>query len=266
MDNQSTQKTGQKPQKGISAVLNTYNAEKYLEEVLDALDGFDEIVIADMHSTDRTLEIARRHTDKIITLPRSGICETGRNDAIALASYEWVLVVDADELVSTRLRDFLYDHIGRPQGIDALRIPRRNFFMGREMHSLYPDYVLRFARRDSIFWPPTIHSTPRIDGRIGDIHKSRKDLALYHLEKNTIESRLEKIERYTDMEVERRGQRSYSALAKKIRPAARFFRSFILKGGWLDGRPGLEWARLEALYKRRTMEKQDIYTSTLGKS
>lgn len=255
-----TKHNNAKPLHGISAVLNTYNAEQYLEEVLTALRGFDEIVIADMHSTDRTIEIARRFTDRIIQIPRSGICETGRNDAISLARYEWVLVIDADELVSPRLREFLYDHIRNPKGVDALRIPRRNFFMGKEMHCLYPDYVLRFARRDKIYWPPTIHSIPKIEGKVGEIHKSRKDLALYHLEKNTIESRMEKIERYTDREVERRGGRRFSTFQKVAKPAARFFHSFVLKGGWRDGRAGLEWARLDSLYKRRTMEKQEKAT------
>lgn len=242
---------------GITVVLNTYNAERYLEEVLTSVSVFDEIVIADMHSSDRTLEIARKFTDRIITIPRSGICETGRNNAIRLARHEWILVIDADELVSPQLKDFLYGYINSEKRGEALRLPRRNFFMGREMHCLYPDYVLRFARRDNIFWPPTIHAVPEINGRVDTIPKLRRELALYHLEKNTLESRMDKIERYTDLEVERRGHRSYTRMQRILKPAARFFRSYVQKGGWRDGRAGLEWAKLEALYKLRTMDKQE---------
>lgn len=247
----------QPPKPGITVVLNTYNASRYLQQVLEAASAFDETVIADMHSTDRTVEIAAPYAARIIEVPRSGICETARNDAIALATHEWVLVIDADELVTPSLKEALYAHIASPAPAEGLRLPRRNFFMDREMHCLYPDYVLRFAKRDSIYWPPVIHSVPRIQGRVADIPSCRKDLALVHLEKNTISSRLEKIDRYTDREVERRGYRDYTPMQRLLKPAARFIRSYVFKGGWRDGKAGLQWARLEALYKKTTMRKQE---------
>ena len=83
----------------ISAVLNTYNAAEHLDEVLDALHGFDEIILVDMHSTDETRAIATRHGARIIDFERCGICEPARNAAIQAASNPWVLIVDADEIV-----------------------------------------------------------------------------------------------------------------------------------------------------------------------
>ena len=134
----------------ISAVLNTYNAAEHLDEVLDALHGFDEIILVDMHSTDETRAIATRHGARIIDFERCGICEPARTAAIQAASNPWVLIVDADEIVPPALRDYLYKLISSPNPPAALRLPLRNYFMGCEMHCLYPNYITRFARRDAI--------------------------------------------------------------------------------------------------------------------
>lgn len=91
--------------------------------------------------------------------------------------------------------------------------------MGCEMHCLYPNYITRFARRDAIDWPPIIHAKPVIAGRIGSIPSRRKELAMIHLAKNTVESRLEKLERYTSREVERRGPAATTPLPTSSSPS-----------------------------------------------
>lgn len=241
----------------ISAVMNTYNAERYLPEVLESLKEFDEIILVDMHSTDRTREIATRYGARIIDFERCGICEPARNAAIQAASNPWVLVVDADELVPEGLRRYLYEVAARPDAPAALRIPRINSFMGHEMRCLSPDYITRFARRDKIDWPPQIHSTPVVDGRVDTIPAGYRDRSFIHLERNDVESRLEKIGRYTDNELIRRGPRKYGVLPFLFKPFGRFFRSYVLKSGWRDGHPGFVWSMLEAQYKLTTMAKQD---------
>lgn len=248
--------SGQKDVKPrISVVMNTYNAAEHLDRVLDALHRFDEIVVVDMHSTDATRDIAAAHGARIVMHEPCGICEPARNAAIQAATNDWVLIVDADELVTPQLADYLYQVAAKDE-VAALRIPRRNFFMDCEMHCLYPDYVTRFARRDAIDWPPIIHAQPVIDGRIDSINSRRRELALLHLERNTISSRIEKMDRYTMKEVERRGPRRYNTLAFMLKPLSRFVRSYFLKGGWRDGQPGLLWASLEAQYKFTTMARQ----------
>lgn len=250
----------------ISAVLNTYNAAEHLDAVLQSLHGFDEIVLVDMHSDDDTRAIALRHGARIVDHPRCGICEPARNAAIQAASNPWVLIVDADEIVSEALRDYLYRVAADEDAPAALRIPRINSFMGRQMHCLYPDYVTRFAQKALIDWPPTIHAQPIVTGRVDSIPSSRRDLALIHLERNTVASRLEKMARYTDMEVRRRGPRRYSAAAYALKPFSRFFRSYIMKGGWRDGHPGFLWATLEAQYKLMTIARQDEQARTRSDS
>ena len=92
--------------KEISVVINTYNAEKFLQRVLDSVKDFDEIVICDMESTDHTVEIAQHAGCKVVTFPKANhtCVELARNFAIQSASSPWVLVVDADELVTPELR------------------------------------------------------------------------------------------------------------------------------------------------------------------
>lgn len=241
----------------ISAVLNTYNAAEHLDAVLTSLRGFDEIVVVDMHSDDDTRSIARSHGARIVDHERCGICEPARNAAIRAASNPWVLIVDADEVVTDELRDYLYEVAARADAPAALRIPRINRFMGHEMHCLYPDYVTRFAARDRIDWPPTIHAQPHVDGRVESIPASRRELALRHLERNTVSSRLAKMVTYSEKELTRRGARRYGAAAFALKPFMRFFRSYVLRGGWRDGHAGLLWAKLEAQYKLATMTRQD---------
>lgn len=89
----------------ISVVIQTYNSEQFLERVLNSVKEFDEIVVCDMYSTDRTIEIARKFDCKIVYHKKTDFCEPARNFAIHSATYDWVLVVDSDEIVPADLKD-----------------------------------------------------------------------------------------------------------------------------------------------------------------
>lgn len=239
----------------ISVVINTFNAEQSLQRVLESAKEFDEIVICDMHSTDRTIEIATQYHCKIVYHEKKNFCEPARNFAIQSASHEWVLVVDADELIPEKLRLYLYEQIQREDCPDAIRIPRKNYFMGRFMHSSYPDYITRFAKKKRIDWPEYIHSTPVIDGKTERIPSKRKDLAFIHLANDSSETIIRKLNTYTGKEVERRKNKNYGMCALFYNTAFRFFKSYVLKGGFRDGKAGLAYAGLKAMYKFATIVK-----------
>lgn len=188
--------------KTISVVINTYNAEEHLREVLDAVKGFDEIVVCDMESTDSTTDIARRYGCKIVTFPKAGhkSAEPARTFAIQSASSEWVLVVDADEIISDALREYLYDRIADKDCPQGLFIPRQGMFMSQMMHLSYPDYQLRFFVREGTVWPPYVHTFPVVKGRVEKIPRRRRDLAMLHLANDTVHSILHKTNEYTDNE------------------------------------------------------------------
>lgn len=235
----------------ISVVINTYNAEQHLEAVLESVRDFDEILICDMESTDTTLDIARRHGCRIVTFERRqyNIVEPAREYAIHEARHEWVLVVDADELVTSELKAYLYDVIGRDDCPDGLFIPRKNYFMGRFMRCHYPDHILRFFRKDKTHWPAVIHCVPEVAGRVEKIPTSRRELAFEHLANDTIENIVSKTNQYTRNELERKQHKHYGTMAFFWRPFFRFFKTYILKGAILDGKPGFIKAMLEGYYQ-----------------
>ena len=235
----------------ISVVINTYNAEKHLDRILSALKGFDEILICDMESTDHTLRIAQEHGCRVVTFERRqhNIVEPAREFAIHEAKYDWVLVVDADELVTPALKAYLYEIIEQDNCPDGLFIPRKNFFMGRFMRCHYPDHVLRFFRKDKTHWPAVIHCVPEVAGRVEKIPGSRKDLALVHLANDTIENIVSKTNLYTRNELERKQHKHYGIMAFFWRPFFRFFKAYILKGAILDGLPGFIKSVLEGYYQ-----------------
>lgn len=131
----------------ISVVIQTYNSELYLGRVLESVKSFDEVVICDMYSTDRTLEIAQRYGCKVVYHEKIPFCEPARNFAIQSASYEWILVVDSDEVVPEDLRSYLYERIERKDDLQGLWIPRKDYLFGKFMHGDYPDYILRFLEK-----------------------------------------------------------------------------------------------------------------------
>lgn len=239
----------------ISVVIQTLNSENFLERVLQSVKAFDEIVICDMYSTDKTIEIAQRYNCKIVFHEKTNYCEPARNFAIQAASHEWVLVVDSDEVVPEALRKYLYEFIQAPNAFNGLWIPRKNYLMGRFMHGDYPDYILRFFRKEGSFWPPYVHSTPQIQGDTLRIPKRRKDLAFIHLINNPLALKLTKLNTYTTMEIPKRANKNFPLWTILYAPAYRFFKAYILKGGFKDGKAGLVNAGMDAFYKFTTIAK-----------
>ncbi len=233
----------------ISVVINTYNAEQYLPQVLDSVKDFDEVLVCDMESTDSTTKIAEEYGCRVTTFPKGNlrIVEPARNFAIHQALHPWVLVVDADELVPAQLRSYLYRHIQELDPPKGLMIPRRNRLMGRFMHGYYPDYNLRFFCQGNTTWPTYIHAQPKVEGRVCHIPRRHKELAFDHLDDRSIHERMAKINLYTDYDSEKRRNRHYSNMAFIYRPLVRFLKCYILKGGFRDGVPGLLFASLEAV-------------------
>lgn len=240
----------------ISAVINTYNASEHLARVLDALAGFDEVIVCDMESTDGTVAIAQAHGCRVVTFPKGNhrICEPARDFAIHSASHDWVLVVDADEIVTPQLREYLYRRIASPDCPEALAVPRRNMLLGEYIHNS-SDYQLRFLRKDKAVWPPVIHARPKIEGRIENIPANLPGVYLLHLDDAPVESRLKKMDNYSDYEVPKRSHRRYGMMSLIFRPVWTLFRSYVLRGGFRDGRRGIVKAYLDCIYQLMLLSK-----------
>lgn len=234
----------------ISVVINTYNASAHLDKVLDAVKDFDEIVVCDMDSTDQTVEIARRHGARVVSFDRGEhtCCEPARNFAILQARSEWVLVVDADELVPAALRRHLYHYINGKRPANGLYIPRRNFIMARFRRATYPDYQLRFFRKDLVDWPPYVNSCPLVEGRLGKIPSNKMGLALIHIPM-PLSGMLERLNDATTAEVAKEGNGRVTLLSLTVKPLARFLNAYFIRGGFRYGVPGFIAASHQAVYK-----------------
>ncbi|MBR1631223.1 MAG: glycosyltransferase family 2 protein [Paludibacteraceae bacterium] len=237
-------------QERISVVINTYNAERLLSRVLQTVSDFDEVVVCDMESTDRTVEIAQRHGCRVVTFAKGShkSAEPARTFAIQSAVNPWVLVVDADELVTPELRDYLYALVRRADAPRGLYVARSNLFMHRRMRSSWPDYQLRFFVREGTVWPPYVHTFPIVEGRIGYTPRRNRRLALMHLADDSMQTIVRKTNQYTDNEVQKHPNR-YGLFDLWWRPKWRFFRYYWLKGGFRDGKEGYISAKCDAYYQ-----------------
>lgn len=234
----------------ISVVINTYNAEQHLEKVLESVKDFDEVVVCDMESTDRTLDIARKYDCKIVTFPKADhkSAEPARTFAIQSASNKWVLVVDADEIITPQLRETLYAQIALPDCPEGFYIPRKNMFMGMFVRDFHYDYQLRFFIREGTEWPPYVHTFPKVQGRVEKL-KADRDAIMLHLMDETMHEYMVKMNQYTDNEVEKKRDKGYGVGALLWRPFWRFFKKYFMDGSYRMGTRGLIRAMMAAVYQ-----------------
>jgi len=233
----------------ISVVINTYNASQHLEKALQAAKDFDEIVVCDMESTDNTLDIARKYGCKIVTFPRGEhrIAEPARTTAIRAATNPWVLVVDADEIITPELREAVYEAVNRNDGTAGYMIPRKNLFMGMYIRDFHYEKLLRLFLRDKTTWPPYIHSIPEVAGSVGKIEGY--NICLLHLMDETIEEYVSKMNTYTTSELPKKANRHYTFWSLTWRPFWRFFKKYIMDGSFRMGTRGYIRALMAAYYQ-----------------
>lgn len=238
----------------ISVVINTYNAEKHLQEVLESVKKFDEIVVCDMYSTDKTIEIAQKYGCKVVYHEKFSYAEPARNFAIHQATNDWILVIDADETVPEPLKKYLYEITENP-AVGGVYIPFKNYFINRWIRAAYPDYKLRFFRKEGAFWPPEVHSKVKHQGKAIRIPRCAYELASQHLANDSIETILKKNNTYSSAEVIRKKDKKISWWVLLFSPLFWFIKFYFLKKGFLDGKRGFIFAVLKSQYKFSCLAK-----------
>jgi glycosyltransferase involved in cell wall biosynthesis len=223
----------------ISAVVITRDEERNIAAALESLAGIaSEIIVVDSLSTDRTVKIAREYTDRVVGRAWTNYADQ-KNFADGLAAHPWILSLDADERLSPELRAELLELLPGEPDCAAFSMPRRVFYLGRWIrHSgWYPDRKVRLFRKDRARWEGAyVHEKLAVAGEVralkGDIH---------HLTYRSIAEHAARINQFSDL-----GAQKLYAAKKKCRwphlvllPASRFLKSYVLKGGFLDGFPGL---------------------------
>ncbi|HSA07627.1 MAG TPA: glycosyltransferase family 2 protein [Candidatus Gastranaerophilales bacterium] len=238
---------------GISVVVHTYNSEKYLEKCLESVKNCEEIIICDMGSKDRTLEIAQKYRAKIIYHKNVGFADPARNYALTFASQKWILALDSDEEAPEELllhlRILMND---LPKFINAVYIPRKNIHLGKVLWILYPNSILRFFRNGAVSFSEKVHCSPTIlSGGAHYIDKKRKDMAIIHHVCDSIDSWVSKMNTYTTLELEKYQERNikFSAALLFARPTGEFIKRYFLKCGFMHGWHGFIFSVLLAFYK-----------------
>lgn len=249
----------------ISAVIITLNAASQLEPCLQSAQFCDDIVVVDSGSSDGTQALAQRYGARVIHCDWRGFGPQ-KQFAVEQALHDWVLCLDADERVSSELQASIEQALQAP-GHHAYRFPRCNRFMGRYLRhgEGYPDWSLRlFDRRHARWSDDAVHEKVVAAGEVGVLSGD-----LLHDSAETIESYLEKQNRYTTIAAEAafaRGKRA-SAAHLLLSPLIRFLKFYFFRLGCLDGLPGLvhiligcgnsfaKYAKMAAL-QRKTQENK----------
>ncbi len=233
--------------KTCSAVVITWNEEERLRACLASLAWVDEIVVVDAESHDKTVEVAREFTDRIVVQPWLGFAAQ-KNFAVDQARGEWILSVDADEEVSLELRAEIEAILAAPVTAAGYAVPRRNIFWDRWIRhgGLYPDWQTRlFQRGRGRFVERAVHESVEIEGALARLRGP-----LMHQSYRSIGEFLERANRYSSLaadDLARSGTRVGGGQVV-LRPLGRFLSMYLLRRGFLDGMPGLLLAGLYAYY------------------
>jgi glycosyltransferase involved in cell wall biosynthesis len=238
----------------LSLIVISKNEEAAIARCLRSANFADEIVVVDHASTDKTAEIARTLGACVSVTPDWPGFGPQKNRALDQATGDWVLSLDADEWIEPALADEIRAAIARADAADGYEIPRRSRFCGHIVRhgDWRGDRVLRLFRRGrGRFSDDHVHERVIVEGRI-----ARLSSPLEHDSITDPADAADKIERYATAaaaQLAAEGKTSSAAKAA-LRGWAAFFRGYVLRLGFLDGRTGLQVAD----YNRRyTYEKWD---------
>lgn len=248
----------------LSVVLATFNEEKNLPKCLDSVrDLADEIVIVDGTSEDDTVEIAKKYGAKVLVTKNLPIFHINKQKAIDLATKDWILQLDADEIVTSELAKEIKEKIGnwiRPIGggkshVNGYWIPRKNWFLGRFLMKggQYPDYTLRLYRKGKGQLPQKdVHEQAVVEGDVGYLkeplsHYPYENFASYYLKWN----------RYNDLLLRqiKENLKHKDPMAKLlytigyffVKPLHWFLTTYIRHKGFMDLWPGFVFSFFSAL-------------------
>jgi glycosyltransferase involved in cell wall biosynthesis len=221
----------------LSVAIITRNAASQLDGCLASVAFADEIVVVDSGSTDRTVELAARRGARVIAREWLGFGPQ-KQFAVASASHDWVLCLDADERLSDTLRESILDELKAPRGL-VYAMPRCNRFLGRWLRhgEGYPDWSVRLFHRAHARWSDDAVHEKIVTGQpVVRLHGD-----LLHDSAETLEKYLDKQNRYTTLQAEllRSAGRRASVAQLLLSPALRFVKFYLVRLGFLDGVPGL---------------------------
>lgn len=234
----------------ISLVINTKNEEKNIKDcILSANAIVDEIIVVDMQSTDKTVQIAKELGAKTYSVNDYGFADPARNFALSKAALGWTLTLDADERLTKKLRGKIVRFI-KDSKYDGLKFPFKNILLGKWIkHSMWwPDYHLRLFRTGYLNWPSKVHQEPEFTGTIFQLDPLEKN-AVIHYNISDIKELLEMIDQYSTVEQTFQSKKSVTAdeLVKYLNHEFRW--RYLEHRGYLDGMHGFILGKFMDAYR-----------------
>jgi glycosyltransferase involved in cell wall biosynthesis len=220
----------------ISVTIITKDEEKNISDCLKSVQWADEIIVVDSESSDRTIELAKKFTDKIIIRKWEGYVPQKRY-ALSLTSNEWVLSLDADERITPELKDEILNLL--PGDFSGFKIRRKNFLLKKEITSCgwEKDYQLRLFRKDKTdLNDRLVHEKFVAQGKIGTLKNT-----MIHFTFSSFEDYLNKINSYTSLKAQELFNKKKRVGAWTIfsHTVSAFFTFFFIRRGFKDGIYGL---------------------------
>ncbi len=234
----------------ISVVINTLNEEKNIAQAIQSVKWADEIIVCDMQSDDDTAVIAKRMGAKIFLHKRMGYVEPARSFAISKATGDWILILDADEEIPDSLAEKLQEFAREQNTVTTfVEVPRKNLIFNEwvKASGWWPDYLIRFFKKDKVTWSNTIHSKPKTEGqgiRLPDDDK----FAIVHHHYEGITQFMERAVRYSEIQAKDLRTEGYKFSWQDLitKPLSEFLSRFFAHRGFEDGLHGLALGLLQA--------------------
>lgn len=236
----------------LSVVLAVHNEEANLKSCLESVKELaDEFVVVDGGSQDKTVEIAKKYGAKIIQTDNPPNFHINKNKAIDASSGDWILQLDADEVVTEELRNEIKQTISKERSYNGYWIKRKNFFLGKFLTKggQYPDYTLRLYKKGKGRLPAkSVHEQAEVSGKVGYLKHP-----LLHLRDKNFSIYILRFNRYTDLlakeMADERVKVNVLSFAKFIffKPLVWFLKAYIRHRGYLDGFPGFVFALFSSL-------------------
>jgi len=222
----------------ISTCIITYNEERNIRRCLESVLWTQEIIVLDSYSTDGTVAICREYTDRVHQEAWKGHIQQ-KNHCLRLATHQWVLCLDADEQVSTELREDIFAEFAPPgPRWDGYYFPRHSYFFGKWINHAgwYPDYKLRLFKKDKGSWGGiNPHDRVILHGHVKYLPHD-----LLHFTYADLSQQLKTVDSFSTVwarEMYQRGKK-FSRFEMVFRPPIKFLESYVYKHGVFDGLPG----------------------------
>lgn len=239
----------------LSCVLATYNEVHNIVRCLGSVNKLvDEIIVVDGRSSDETVTVAKRFTDKVYVTKNHPIFHINKQKAIDKAQGDWILQLDADEVVTPELATEIQTRINSDPQENGFFIKRKNFFLGKwiKKGGWYPDAVIRLFRRGKGHLPcKSVHEQIVIDGQVGTLSHH-----LIHYSYSSVEEYWEKAKRYIALRIQdlRQQYQGKKPLVLMLSPIWLFGQLYVRHGLFVEGYRGFLIALFSAVQEYKAVK------------